>query len=63
MCKFEGSAEMCSNYGLVQAPECLAKHTVSLSQATVTSNAALATSGQQQCDGIRNTLPFNKVAS
>ena len=63
MCKFEGSAEMCSNYGLVQAPECLAKHTVSLPQATVTSNAALATPGQQQCDGIRKTLPFNKVAS
>ena len=53
MCKFEGSTEMCSNYGLVQASECLAKHTVSLSQAIVTGNAALATSGQQHCDGIR----------
>ena len=63
MCKFEGSAEMCSNYGLVQAPECLAKHTVSLSQAIVTSNAALVTSGQQHCDGIRKKLPFSKVVS
>ena len=60
MCKFEGSSEMCSNYGLVQAPECLAKHTVSLFQAIVTSNAALATSGQQQCDGIRKNITFQQ---